>query len=183
MDKIPDHYKKILIEKMNKQRELYLQQKQKEKQETSPPSSSDEKFIQKTNIFEKAKSFGSSMISRGISNKKALQETKTLRIFSCHGSEEDELPPCSERKNSSKFEGSFYCGACGCGDRSGTQLTNLTVDGKEQYSKLDYPKVSCPLKMPGFSTYIPSEEGVSENTRKKTIENKFGIDYIKQHSS
>jgi len=174
---IPDDYKKVLMEKMRKQRELYL----KRMKENS--SSSDEKFVEQSNLIEKARSFGRSVVSRGFKNKKAKEETKNLRVLSCHGSEELGLMPCSERKNSTKFEGSFYCGACGCGDKQGTQLINLTIKEKEQYSKLDYPRVSCPLKMPGFGTYIPSEKGVSENPRKMMIEDKFGIDYIKEHSS
>lgn len=181
ISRISDDYKKILIEKMRQQRELY-EKKLKEQQENKPISS-DEKFIQQSNIFQKAKSFGRSVVSRGLTNKKAEEETKNLRVLSCHGSEELGLMPCSERKNSTKFDGSFYCGACGCGDKQGTQLINLTIKEKEQYSKLDYPRVSCPLKMPGFGTYIPSEKGVSENPRKIIIEDKFGIDYIKEHSS
>jgi hypothetical protein len=142
---------------------------------------SDEKYIQKSNIFAKAKSFGQSMVSRGLNNKKCKPETKELRHLSCHG--DATLSPCSERKESSLFPGSFYCGACGCGDKKGTQLVNITVQGTENYSKLDYPVVSCPLKMPGFKTYVSSETGVSENNRKKEIENRFTIEYIKSNST
>lgn len=175
MNEIPEDYKKLMIEKAKKQYELFRQ-----KQQTQ---SSDEKFVEKTNIIQKAKSFGQSVASRGLTNKKANEETKALRNLSCHGLEELGLAPCADRKNSAKFENSFYCGACGCGDKKMTQLVTLMVDGKEQYSKLDFPKVSCPLKMPGFTNYHPSEEGVSENSRKKTIEDRYGIDYIKEHSS
>ena len=28
----------------------------------------------------------------------------------------------------------------------------------EKYSKLDYPVLSCPLKMPGFTNYEPTSE-------------------------
>lgn len=175
MNEIPKDYKKMLMEKIQKQKEFVLKSKNN--------NSSDEKFVSKSNIFQKAASFGKSMVSRGISNKRANAETKSLRSLSCHGSEELGLAPCSERKDSEKFPGSHYCGACGCGDKSGTQLTNLSINGENEYTKLDYPTVSCPLKMPGFSTYIPFQEGVSENQRKKIIEDNFGIDYIKQNSS
>lgn len=175
MNEIPEDYKKLMIEKAKKQYELFRQKQQAQ--------SSDEKFVGKTNIIQKAKSFGQSVASRGLTNKKANEETKALRNLSCHGLEELGLAPCADRKNSAKFENSFYCGACGCGDKKMTQLVTLMVDGKEQYSKLDFPKVSCPLKMPGFTNYHPSEEGVSENSRKKTIEDQYGIDYIKEHSS
>lgn len=176
MNEIPEDYKKLMIEKAKKQYELFRQKQQQAK-------ASDEKFVEKTNIIQKAKSFGQSVASRGFNNKKANEETKALRNLSCHGLEELGLAPCADRKNSTKFENSFYCGACGCGDKKMTQLVTLVIDGKEQYSKLDFPKVSCPLKMPGFTNYYPSEEGVSENSRKKTIEERYGIDYIKEHSS
>lgn len=165
-------YKELLIKRAREQYELFRKKKE-----------SDEKFVEKTNILQKAKSFGESVVSRGLTNKKAPEETKNLRVLSCHGSEELGLPPCADRKDSRKFENSFYCGACGCGDKKMTQLVTLVINGKEQYSKLDFPKVSCPLKMPGFSTYIPSEEGVSENSRKKTIEDKYGVEYIKKNST
>lgn len=171
---INEDYKKKMFENAKKQYELFLQ-KQKETNK-----SSDEKFISKTNIFEKAKSFAKSVASRGITNNRAPEEIKNLRIISCHGSEEFNISPCSERKNSDKFENSFYCGACGCGDKKSTQLITIQIEGKDQYSKLDYPTVSCPLNMPGFSNYVPSKEGVSENLRKKNIEDRFGIDYIKK---
>lgn len=154
-----------------------------DKQNSDKPivKKSDEKFVQKTNIFNKAKSFGQSMVSRGLDNKKCKPEIKELRSLSCHG--DGTLSPCSERKESSLFPGSFYCGACGCGDKKGTQLVNITVQGTESYSKLDYPVVSCPLKMPGFKTYVPTEVGVSENDRKKEIENRFTVEYIKKNST
>jgi hypothetical protein len=134
---------------------------------------------EKKNILQKAKSFAESMVSRGLSNKKCSQETKDLRSLSCHG--DGNLPPCSSRRVSEKYEGSFYCGACGCGDKSGTQLVNITVNG--DYCKLDYPKVSCPLHMPGFTDYSPSDEDKTENSRKKDIENRYGIEYIKTNSN
>jgi hypothetical protein len=37
--------------------------------------------------------------------------------------------------------------------------------------------------MPGFTDYTPSENGVSENNRKKEIENRYGIQYIEQQSN
>ena len=46
----------------------------------------------------------------------------------------------------------------------------------EKYSKLDYPKVACPLHMPGFTNYAASQPDESETpiTRKYYIEQ---IDY------
>jgi len=172
-----EDYKKMLMEKAQQQYKKILENINKKEK-----SSSDEKFVSKNNIVQKAASYGKSIISRGITNKKATEESQKLRYLSCHGSDELQLSPCSDRKNSEKFENSFYCGACGCGDKKGTQLVNILVDGKEQYSKLDYPTVNCPLKMPGFSNYVPFEQGVSENSRKKVLEDKFTVEYIKEHS-
>jgi hypothetical protein len=51
-------------------------------------------------------------------------------------------------------------------------MTWLLAKGDE-YSKLDYPKLHCPLAMPGFSNYKESEEHESQQpiTRKYYIEN------------
>jgi hypothetical protein len=138
--------------------------------------------IEQKNIVQKAAALAASIKSRGLTNKKSSPETKSLRQLSCHG--DDSLPPCSQRKESEKFPNSFYCGACGCGDKQGTQLIDLTVDGKENYGKLDYPKVWCPLTMPGFQPYIPSANDPPEvqNSRKKEIENRFSIEYITEKS-
>jgi len=134
-------------------------------------------------FMEKAASFASSMASRGITNKKCSTETKQLRQVSCHGDGVN-IMPCGNRKESQVFQGSFYCGGCGCGDKQGTQLTDITVNGKENYGKLDYPKVWCPLNMPGFQPYKKNEDDALEtrNPRKKDIEDKFGVQYIEQHS-
>lgn len=167
-EELPEYsdYKKILLENARKNAALGKD----EKIDTKDPS-----------IIEKAASLARAVVSRGINNNKASEETIRLRTISCHG--DSNLAPCSERRNSDKFPGSFYCGACGCGDKKMTQLINIGMNGKNEYSKLDYPKVSCPFKMPGFTDYIPSQDGVSENNRKKDIECRFGIEYITQHSN
>jgi hypothetical protein len=61
-----------------------------------------------------------------------------------------------------------YCGGCGCGDRKGTWL----IAEPKEYSKLDYPKVVCPLNMPGFTNYEESspDEAESPITRRYFIE-------------
>lgn len=120
------------------------------------------------------------MASRGLGNKKANKEQKMLRQLSCHGDGTDALPPCSQRKPSENYQDSFYCGACGCGDKQGTQLIDISINGKDNYGKLDYPKVWCPMNMPGFQPYKPtSEEPIEvQNNRKKNIENRFSIEYI-----
>jgi hypothetical protein len=115
-------------------------------------------------------SFATSVASRGLTNKKTTKPTKQLRVLGCFGNQHvgGELPPC-EHLRTSKTEGKYYCGGCGCGDSSRTWL----VADDDEYSKLDYPKLNCPLNMPGFTNYKPSnpEEAVSPITRRYYIEN------------
>jgi len=166
-------YKKQLLDRANQKYAEFLDKRivRDEKQEMKPQS-----------FLSKAKSYAEAVVSRGLNDKECSPETKQLRLMSCHGDGTETLPPCADRKNSNKFEGSFFCGACGCGDKKSTQLINITVNGEKQYSKLDYPKVSCPLKMPGFTDYQPSQSGVSENFRKKEIETRYSVEYITEHS-
>lgn len=123
----------------------------------------------KKSIKEKlgmAKSFAEAIISRGFSDNKVDTITKQLRVISCFG-DGDELPEC-EYLRESKTEGKHFCGGCGCGDK---KMTWLIAEGNE-YSKLDYPKLSCPLQMPGFSNYEKSEpdEANEPVTRRYYIE-------------
>jgi len=117
-----------------------------------------------------AKSYAEAMISRGLTNKKTDPTIKKLRVLSCFGNEHSggELPPCEHLKNSTT-KGKYYCGGCGCGDRKGTWLNGT----EEEYSKLDYPKLECPLKMPGFGNYMVADpdEGIPPITRRYYIEN------------
>ena len=116
-------------------------------------------------------SFASALASRNINNKKINKPIKQLRVLSCFGNRNIDgvLPPCEHLMESQTGEGKHYCGACGCGDKKGTWL----VQKSDDYSKLDYPKVGCPLQMPGFSNYIVSGSDESEEpvTRKYYIEN------------
>lgn len=115
-------------------------------------------------------SFAMSLTSRGLNEKKINKATKQLRVLSCFGDKHmgGVLPPCEHLKNS-KTDGQYYCGGCGCGDKPGTWLVSNGTD----YSKLDYPKLNCPITMPGFTNYVPSkpDEAVSPITRKYFIEN------------
>jgi len=116
-------------------------------------------------------SFASALASRNINNKKINKPIKQLRVLSCFGNENDGgiLPPCEHLMDSDVGEGKNYCGACGCGDKKGTWL----IQEADNYSKLDYPKVACPLQMPGFSNYLVSTPDEAEEpvTRKYYIEN------------
>jgi len=145
---------------------------------------SDEKVeVKKAGFLKKAATFTQSVASRGLNNRKAEGATIHLRQLSCHGDPSKKLTPCSERKDSEKFPGSYYCGACGCGDKELTQLVTRKLDnGENSYYKLEFPKVHCPLMMPGFTNYVPTTPGVSENPRKKYIEFTNDIEYIRENS-
>ena len=119
-----------------------------------------------TNPFTKMQLYAKSLASRRFSNRTTDKPTKQLRFLSCFGDKSigGHLGPCEELQ-SSKTEGKFYCGACGCGDRKATWLEAES----EHYAKLDYPTLSCPLKMPGFSDYDGSD--AKDNIRKNIIEN------------
>jgi hypothetical protein len=115
-------------------------------------------------------SFASAIASRGITNKKIDKFEKKLRVLSCFGNAHSggQLPPCEHLRKSST-EGKYFCGGCGCGDKP---MTWLLAEG-DKYSKLDYPKLQCPLKMPGFSNYEKSteDEAIPPITRRFYIEN------------
>ena len=166
-------HKQQLLDRANKKYAEFLEKRivRDEKEQVKP-----------SGFLDKAKSYAEAVVSRGLNNKECSPETKQLRLLSCHGDGTDSLPPCADRKNSKKYEGSFFCGACGCGDKKSTQLINISINGESQYSKLDHPKFSCPLKMPGFTDYQCSRSGVSDNFRKKEIENRHSIEYITEHS-
>jgi hypothetical protein len=121
--------------------------------------------------FGMVQSFAMSLTSRGLTNKKINRANKQLRVLSCFGNQHvgGELPPCEHLQSSEAGEGKYFCGDCGCGDKRGTWLMS---DGNE-YSKLDYPKLSCPLKMPGFSNYKMSDPDESKDpvSRKYYTEN------------
>lgn len=137
---------------------------------------------EKQNIVQKAVSAAKAFKSKGLTGKKAPELTKALRVLSCHGS--DKFPPCPYREKSVNYPNSFFCGACGCGDKAFTQLVNRVENGETTYAKLDFPEIQCPLKMPGFLNYGESELDSVENknSRKIYLENTRGIGYIKEHS-
>lgn len=132
----------------------------------------DEHYLR--NKYTKAWQFADSLFSRGIGNNKVSEEIRDIRDISCHGSVELNIQPCEQRISSKKYKNSFICEACNCGDFNHTQLSNLD---ENHYSKLDYPRVHCPMKMPGFSNYVPLT--ISENNvRKRLMEESFGVNYL-----
>ena len=132
------------------------------KAEVKPES----KIQQKLTMMQ---SFASAITSRGINNEKVTIPMKQLRTISCFGNKAESgvLPPCEHLKES-KTLGKFICGGCGCGDRETTWL----VGNGTEYSKLDYPRLACPLQMPGFSNYENSKpnEAIAPVTRRHYIE-------------
>ena len=132
--------------------------------------SNEDKSFKNSSLKEKfgmAKNFAQAIISRGVNNKKVDETTKRLRVLSCLGDGGD-LIPCEYLRTSQKDPTKKYCGGCGCGDRKGTWL----IAEPKEYSKLDYPKVVCPLNMPGFTNYEESspDEAKSPITRRYFIE-------------
>ena len=150
--------------------------------EPSAPVEFKERAINKTSAVAKqlgmVKSFASAIASRGLSNTKVSIPLKQLRALSCFGNKAQGgvLPPC-EYLRKSTTEGRFFCGGCGCGDKKHTWLSQDDIE----YSKLDYPKLACPLQMPGFSNYKESapEEAISPITRRYYVEN-VNYDQLKQ---
>jgi hypothetical protein len=142
-------------------------------EESKPEFRKEEKVEKKSFLSNKismVQNFASAIASRGFSDNKVTKPVKQLRVLSCFGNEHlgGVLPPCEHLKNSST-EGKHFCGGCGCGDRKGTWL----VAEGDEYSKLDYPKLACPLQMPGFTNYekSKSDEGIEPITRRYYIEN------------
>ena len=140
------------------------------KREVVTPESLKEQLGRKLGMVQ---SFAQAIASRGLLYNKINKPTKQLRVLSCFGNTDKggQLPPCEYLRNSSN-PGKHFCGGCGCGDKPHTWLM---AEGQE-YSKLDYPKLQCPLNMPGFANYEPSkpDEANSPITRRYYIEN---IDY------
>jgi hypothetical protein len=147
----------------------------KDKNNENAPEFRTQEIKQDSSISQKAsmiQNFATAIVSRGLTNNKVSLPVKQLRVISCFGNMKQggELPPCEHLKPS-VTQGKFFCGGCGCGDKKGTWLV---ADG-EEYSKLDYPKLACPLQMPGFSNYKKSEpdEGETPITRRYYIENRI----------
>lgn len=112
-------------------------------------------------IFNKVKNFGKSVASR-VTQGKADEKLIKLRHISCHGDEE--VVPCPYRSASNTREGAYFCTACGCGDKPRAFLND--PDDSGAYTKLDYPWVSCPVRMPGFGDYKPFSEETQEDIDK-----------------
>lgn len=117
-------------------------------------------------MFTKMVMYAASLASRGFGNKKTDIPTKQMRVLSCFGGS-DIQDKCLYLEQSSLDKTKYYCTKCGCGDKSSTWLIKEGSD----YSKLDYPVLNCPMKMPGFSNYDPNFNTPEIKQRKQQIEN------------
>jgi len=113
-------------------------------------------------MITKIMAFALYIASLCFKNYKINLDIKKLRYISCYGFEE--IGKCSNLKKSEKSE-FYYCNGCGCGDHPHTWL----IREENEYSKLDYPYLDCPYKMPGFSNYDPNSPK-EDLKRKKDIE-------------
>lgn len=127
-----------------------------------------------TGFMQKARSVVDSYVSRGITQDKRIDdETKKVRLVSCHGDPSLGIEPCPFRRESTVEVGRYYCGECGCGDRQATWLNAKTP---EDYTKLDFPRVVCPLNMPGFTNYAESSAETVERRMKYDFSRKEKIE-------
>ncbi len=108
--------------------------------------------------------FAASIASRGWNNRNVDLPTKQLRVLSCFG-DNSTIQPCPYLKKS-KHSSYFYCSGCGCGDKKHTWL----LRGQNEYSKLDYPVLNCPMNMPGFSNYDPNCYNEKIKSHKEAVE-------------
>jgi hypothetical protein len=109
--------------------------------------------------------FAASLASRGVGNTKTDIPTKQLRVLSCFGGGPIQSK-CPFLKVSSVDKTKHFCDKCGCGDKKHTWL----IKESNEYSKLDYPILNCPMKMPGFSNYDPNFTTQDIKMRKEAIE-------------
>jgi len=145
----------------------------KQKAPAPPAPPAPQTAPDKPGILQKAKNMAASYISKGFSGKRAEPEVIEVRTMSCHGLDDIGLAPCEFRGNS-ETEGRYMCLECGCGDREATWLNKLSED---EYSKLEFPNVMCPLNMPGFTNHTLTKDETPERTshysgfaRKKKLE-------------
>lgn len=85
----------------------------------------------------------------GISNssgERVSDEVLKQRRLSCFGDNTKNISECDRLKYIEKV--GYFCGGCGCGKQ---HLARLDGDTPEEYTKLHYPQLECPLKKKGFS--------------------------------
>jgi glycosyltransferase involved in cell wall biosynthesis len=68
------------------------------------------------------------------------------RRLSCFGDKNNGINPCYRLTHTPNR--GYFCGGCGCGNND---LAKLDGDTPDEYTKLHYPQLECPLKRTGFS--------------------------------
>lgn len=104
-----------------------------------------------------ATSFAASIASRGIAGHKCSPEVKAMRVLSCHGG--GDKPPCPYRTYE-PVKAFHFCRQCGCGASEIARLDALgsgkdkPIFKDDEYEKLDFPTLQCPIAAPGFSNHV-----------------------------
>lgn len=164
---IPNPDKPVLLPKLSELSFPTFDQEGAESEMYVPP---------KPSLLQKMKWYLTSLLSRLMSpTGKVPLYIKTIRKVSCNGDGLD-IAACEFRIASKKQEMAFVCGACGCGDRESV----FVAGNMAKFEKLDYPYVSCPASMPGFSNYLASTEEWNPSRRKMAIEAKFGKQAVEE---
>jgi Glycosyltransferase (GlcNAc) len=122
---------------------------------------SPEQWQKVKNSWQMADSFLSAIKSRGLvattldildvnkeMGKRVDDATLNIRKLSCFGDGTAKNTACEALRTDS--EGNQFCGACGC---KSNKLAILTSKNPEDYTKLHYPELECPLQKRGFSNY------------------------------
>lgn len=95
----------------------------------------------------------------GVNNtlgERVSNEILEKRKISCFGNKNLNAPICSRLKFINNK--GYFCGSCGCGDNN---LARLDGDFDEEYTKLHYPYLQCPLQKPGFSNEKSQKSSLS----------------------
>lgn len=86
-----------------------------------------------------------SYLEAKLSGRGATWDQVQARKRSCFGSVVDGIQPCPLLRGR---PGKRYCGGCGCGPRPEAILDPDPITGQ---SKLQFTRLRCPLKRPGFT--------------------------------
>ena len=78
---------------------------------------------------------------------RVADEIYKIRKQSCFGDPDNNIKPCEMLVKNGK---NYQCKACGCG---ANKLAILNTTDDDDYSKLHYPHLECPLAKAGFSNH------------------------------
>lgn len=100
-------------------------------------------------LWERAESLMSSLWSKW--RRVIDRNTREKRQISCWGTDLVGTPVTTACHMLREKDGHFYCGACGCGANPIARLGSVERRGVGEPTKLDFPKLECPLQKPGFA--------------------------------